>query len=252
MFSLCRLTRWLTANRARARRSLTVVCFLLPGKAVVAQSVTGHAYVTLASGEGQLVRGTEVILTCSTPEIDAHMNSLRAVMEQAKLSLYSSIQAVKPTGNPVVMLAQHAGIVHHARGYLPRLVTAYRAQWEGLSIIRTRTDFEGEYLFDSVPPGSYRLVAHYATVHNKTDWEEPVEVVEGRQAKADLSNFNMIDLDELVGMDVVKSQLEAIDRMVSRMGLNERLAFVQGALVAFENGMKQSLPSAMTTTVECR
>jgi len=105
-----------------------------------------------------------------------------------------------------------------------------------------RTSFEGRFLFEHVPLGSYFLYSRYKTNFNDGYWIVPVVAVAERGVDQDLASFNMHDLLVLLRYRELEEARGQIDSLVQRLPSNERLAVLGWMAEARQRGETMQLP----------
>jgi len=218
-----------------------------------APSISGHAYVTVGDGSSQLMRGAEVMLTCASAEYrtatDSGLAALTTVGTRSETLLMQFLSTAGPSQTTV---AQLAGAVAFAEAYLPRLSAAFYDQLTAGAVARTRTTFEGAYTFPDLRPGTYYVVARYATTLNDIIWRQLVTVTATAPVTLDLANFNGIDMKRTLRLDAVVQHRGGVDAMIARLYPKQRASFLAGQDQARQQALSAALPSALTRGAICQ
>jgi hypothetical protein len=240
------------------RNLLVGILFLSAAAPVVAQAppgaagVSGHAYVSLADGSSQLLRGTEVLLACATPRSAMTMNASMAVMATAGKASLQELANAMPSGNAAPKdFAAYAGALGAADGYLSRLPAALYEQMTSFAVLRTRTSFDGAYAFANVPQGQYFIIARYATLNNDMVWSLPVTITAATGSVIDLSNFNGLDVRRTLQLPAIADRRRALEQLVMAQFPRYLAEFTDGMARAASQAATAAVPSIFVTRPGC-
>jgi len=192
-------------------------------------TISGHAYITVGSGESNMARGIEVYLIPNSPEF----NKKNAILEKnmAGIISYSNnvLSSMSTNFNEVA-----TGIGNLSAAFY--MVKEYKEKsyifYIGSAKESVKTNFEGEYKFEKIISGDYYIYAKYKTGFNEGHWLVAVSVKPNNITNLDLGNSNFFDEERRFGTreiiakkELLADHLEQITRI-----RNGNLAAVQTRL----------------------
>lgn len=174
---------------------------------------SGHIYVTLGSGESQIVRGAEVFL------IQKNEIFLKGLLQLEKVKLQIATDAEKIFKEMNAIRNSDRGIGYKnddMRKKIEELAIVRHDAMEfiekneeflkGLSKEKAKATYEGEYTFQNIPVGEYFVFSKYQTNFNNGYWIVPVSIEQNQAVTADLDNQNMEDAKRILRLERMEQE----------------------------------------------
>lgn len=187
--------------------------------------ISGHVYITLGSGESNILRGLEIVLSKATPifieklsKVKAHESKILDMVEDVTKKNYRWIEELqkKPLlERGSLNLRKDIPIKLDELSTLGGLIKRYEilsyAFFHNYADYTTRTNFEGKFEFKDLQQGKYYIYAKYETVLDAGYWLIGVEILQDESLiEIDLSNHNLLDLKTKMRIEEIKWEEEIL------------------------------------------
>ncbi len=205
--------------------------------------ISGHVYVTLGSGESNIVRGNNVYLIKNTQLFNEKNKKIAAIQKTiiSKIAnIISNLISGASHGSILEDISYQSGLICAGKGMAKRHMLESEKFYSASAQLVVATDVEGGYNFENITPGSYYLYAKYKSSFNEGYWLLHI-IIESNNNKVDLNNSNIIDENNLFSMAVLDSTEQDLIS-IARIGSNMAALQLNRANVEAVNNIVHGKP----------